>query len=230
MPARAIGDAGAIKRAYQAGLDADGANGGLTSIPIFDNATSNETGGYHYGWFHFALRDRLRQANGGNSDNMVMWRSVRRRPRQERVRSMDGRPTSPTRRTIRSAPRSSRARPKRLASKAATTSRRRRCSSPKRCRSPASRHRSAASSIPSYSNPRHEAGGPLAADILKCQLKPIDREGLRGPVHGGRTRAAEAIFPGGVCDWSKPGVNQTPVVPWASFGPSPKNLVFDVTK
>jgi hypothetical protein len=30
-----------------------------------------------------------------------------------------------------------------------------------------------------------------------------------------------------VCDWSKPGVNQTPVVPWASFGPSPKNLVFD---
>ena len=34
------------------------------------------TGGYHYGWFHFALRDRLRQANGGNADNMVMWRSV----------------------------------------------------------------------------------------------------------------------------------------------------------
>ena len=53
-----------------------GANGGLSSIPLFDNATSNETGGYHYGWFHFALRERLRQANGGNSDNMVMWRST----------------------------------------------------------------------------------------------------------------------------------------------------------
>ena len=46
------------------------------SIPIFDNATSNETSGYHYGWFHFALRERVRQANGGSSANMVMWRSV----------------------------------------------------------------------------------------------------------------------------------------------------------
>jgi hypothetical protein len=38
------------------------------------------------------------------------------------------------------------------------------------------------------------------------------------------------IFQNGVCDWSKPGVNQTGVVPWASFGPAPENLVFDVTK
>jgi len=36
------------------------------------------------------------------------------------------------------------------------------------------------------------------------------------------------IFSGGVCDWTKPGVEQTPVVTWASFGPSPKNLVFNV--
>src|SRR5207249_583725 len=75
VPMRTVGDPNAIKRAYQAGLTL-GANGGLTSIPILDNATSTETGGYHYGWFHFALRERLRQANGGSSDNMVMWRSV----------------------------------------------------------------------------------------------------------------------------------------------------------
>lgn len=37
------------------------------------------------------------------------------------------------------------------------------------------------------------------------------------------------IFPAGVCDWSKPGVNQTKLVPMLSFGPSPVNLVFDVT-
>ena len=35
------------------------------------------------------------------------------------------------------------------------------------------------------------------------------------------------IFPGGSCDFSKPGVNQTRVVPWAAFGPAPENLVFD---
>src|SRR5262245_66019835 len=27
---------------------------------------------------------------------------------------------------------------------------------------------------PVYSNPRHEAGGPLAANVFKCQLKPTD--------------------------------------------------------
>jgi hypothetical protein len=33
----------------------------------------------------------------------------------------------------------------------------------------------------------------------------------------------------GVCNWSKPGVEQTEEIrTWASFGPSPKNLVFDV--
>jgi hypothetical protein len=38
----------------------------------------------------------------------------------------------------------------------------------------------------------------------------------------------KTIFPGGACDFSKPGVNQTRVVPWASFGPATENLVFDV--
>ena len=54
-------------------------------------------------------------------------------------------------------------------------------------------------------------------------------EGLPCDVHAGRNeRASAPIFPGGVCDWSKPGVNQTPVVTWASLGPSPKNLIFSV--
>jgi hypothetical protein len=35
----------------------------------------------------------------------------------------------------------------------------------------------------------------------------------------------KVIFPDGVCDWTKSGVNQVPVMPWASFGPSPKNLI-----
>ena len=32
------------------------------------------------------------------------------------------------------------------------------------------------------------------------------------------------------CDYSKAGVNQVGVVTNASFGPSPANLVFDITK
>jgi hypothetical protein len=83
---------------------------------------------------------------------------------------------------------------------------------------------------PVYSNPRHEAGGPLAANVLKCQLKPIDAKDYRVQFSAAERTRLDAIFPAGVCDWSKPGVNQTTVVPWASFGPSPKNLVFDITK
>jgi hypothetical protein len=40
----------------------------------------------------------------------------------------------------------------------------------------------------------------------------------------------KTIFPSGVCDYTKPGVSFAKVVPWASFGPSKVNLVFDVTK
>jgi hypothetical protein len=83
---------------------------------------------------------------------------------------------------------------------------------------------------PVYSNPRREAGGPLAANVLKCQLRPVDAKDYAVTFTDAEKARLSAIFPQGVCDWSKPGVNQTPVVPWASFGPSPKNLVFDVTK
>jgi hypothetical protein len=83
---------------------------------------------------------------------------------------------------------------------------------------------------PVYSNPRKEAGGPLAANVLKCQLKPIDARDYQVTFSGAERARLNAMFPGGVCDWTKPGVNQVPVVAWASFGPSPKNLVFDSTR
>jgi hypothetical protein len=81
-----------------------------------------------------------------------------------------------------------------------------------------------------YSNTRHEAGGPLAANILKCQLKPVDPREYKTQPSAADLARLKALYPAGVCDWSKPGVNQVPVVTWASYGPSPKNLVFDVTR
>ena len=83
---------------------------------------------------------------------------------------------------------------------------------------------------PVYSNPRREAGGPLAANILKCQLKSIDAKDYQVAFTPAEMTRLKALFAGGVCDWSKPGVNQVPVVPWASFGPSPKNLVFEISR
>ena len=73
IPGRSVGDAGAIRRAYQSGLQ-ESATGGLASIPVFDTTgTFNEDAGYHYQWYHFAMRDRMKSASG-NTDNHVMWR------------------------------------------------------------------------------------------------------------------------------------------------------------
>jgi hypothetical protein len=83
---------------------------------------------------------------------------------------------------------------------------------------------------PSWTNPRFVAGGPIQANRYKCQLKPINLADYAVTFQQpAETARLSSIFPNGVCDYSKPGVNQTGVVPWPSFGPSPDNLVFDVT-
>src|SRR6185369_4177542 len=80
---------------------------------------------------------------------------------------------------------------------------------------------------PSSAFTRYVAGGPIDANVLKCQLKPIDAKDYPSFTPAELQRL-KAVFPGGACDFSKPGVNQTRVVPWASFGPAPDNLVFDM--
>lgn len=219
---RAVGDSGAITRAYQAGLML-GANGGLKSIPIFDNAASNETGGYHYGWFHFALRERVRKANGGSDDTMVMWRNISgNKGREVFDRWMDAyiadtSAISARERVLKNRPADAingcydLATPPRFLPDALPFS---------------SQPISPCSELyPVFSNPRHEAGGPLAADVLKCELKPIEAKDYAVPMTDFERAQLAAIFPAGVCDWSKPGAGQTPVVTWASFGPSPRNRI-----
>ena len=68
------------------------------------------------------------------------------------------------------------------------------------------------------------AGGPLTNDILKCQLKPIDFSEYGVSFSDQEKERLRAIFPDGVCDWSKPGRHQQANATWLSFGPSPVNL------
>lgn len=72
--------------------------------------------------------------------------------------------------------------------------------------------------------PEFVAGALIEVDVVKCQLKPIGMSDYKVPFTPEQVSQLHAIFPDGVCDWSKPGVEQVPVVPWASFGPSPVNL------
>jgi hypothetical protein len=76
--------------------------------------------------------------------------------------------------------------------------------------------------------PEYVAGAPIALDIIKCQLKRVDMSDYKVPFTAQQRARLNDIFAKGVCDWSKRGVEQVKAVPWASFGPSPVNQLFDV--
>ena len=76
--------------------------------------------------------------------------------------------------------------------------------------------------LPKHASPRQVAGGPLAENILKCQLKPLDSADYSRLTFTRRPAgAAERRVPGGVCDWSKPGVGQQEPVSPLTFAAGP---------
>ena len=77
-----------------------------------------------------------------------------------------------------------------------------------------------------FSTPRHVAGAPLANNVVKCQLKPIDWSDYEVSFSTEEQSRLQAVFSAGVCDWSKPGVYQESLQgTWLSFGPSEVNRV-----
>jgi hypothetical protein len=63
---------------------------------------------------------------------------------------------------------------------------------------------------PTYRSPRMVAGGPASNDILKCQLAPLDFSKYKVTFSDAEKTQLRMIYPTGVCDWSKPGVEQLP--------------------
>jgi len=214
---RSVGNAGAIRRAYQAGLNLGG-GGGLSEIPVFDftGIYSEDTTNYHLQWEHFATRERMREANGGTG-NHVMWRAVPatlaldaparvvfdewmeaykadHSRLQQRDRVIRNRPSAAVDGCFVDA--------KTFVAEEQTFS-----------RNPDS---TCNKLMPSYAFPRYVAGGPLAANKLKCQLKAIDPGDYAVSFTAAELARLGAIFPDGVCDWSRRGVEHVGVLPWPS--------------
>lgn len=61
---------------------------------------------------------------------------------------------------------------------------------------------------PRHADPRMFAGGPLSGDVLKCALKPVDPTDYSRPLTARELERLEAIFPSGVCDFSRRGIGQ----------------------
>ena len=62
--------------------------------------------------------------------------------------------------------------------------------------------------FPIYSTVRIEAGAPLAGDILKCKLMPVKLQDYAVAFTPQQAARLFAIFPQGVCDYEKGGVQQ----------------------
>jgi hypothetical protein len=227
IASRIIGDPGAILRTQQSGLQTGG-NGGLATIPVFDvSGIYNEDAAYHYQWFHFALRERMMQANG-DTLNHVMWRGnpvpadaawdtfinwvaaykADQSKASQRQKVIAAKPSNAVDGCWGS--------PSSFIAEQQTLS-----SAP---------NTSCNALFPTWVAPRIVAGGPVAANVIKCALKPVDPADYKVMMAPADITKLRQIFPGGVCDWSRPGPNQTGVVPYGSFGPSPVNLLFDITK
>ncbi len=71
-------------------------------------------------------------------------------------------------------------------------------------------------------SPRTVAGGPLAEDIIKCTLRPIDRQVDGDGLTDALWDRLAAVFPDGVCDWDQPGVGEVERSrTWLDFGDAP---------
>jgi hypothetical protein len=81
---------------------------------------------------------------------------------------------------------------------------------------------------PVFSTPRIVAGESIATDVQKCQLKPLRRSDFLPAVQFTDDQWAQLqkTFPTGVCDWSKPGVDQRPTIPWRTYQDATGKLIY----
>jgi hypothetical protein len=211
---RTVANAEALRIAYQTGRVNSGA-GGLADIPIIDvRGYTDVNVDIHDRFRSFSTRDRLLAANG-HADNHVIWIADRTASivgaphNNEAVLLMDEwlaairsdeDPGAASEKVVRNKP-----------DEAVDT-----CWTPtgERIVEPATFDGPGVCNThyPSHADPRVVAGAAVANDVLKCQLKPIDRDDYSQPLTDAQLQRLEALFPDGVCDYTQPGVGQQPLI------------------
>jgi len=225
--ARSSADPVALRNAYQTGVITFAGNG-LAGVPIIDVRPYRDklaSGDNHLKYHSFSYRERLRIANG-TFENEVILAGPPLKPDVNSpiddyaLTKMDewlttlGKDTSsdPILKKI------VRAKPADLVDS---------CWTPdgERIVEPQTFTGGKCNSLyPTFPGPRMVAGGPLANNILKCQLKAIDPNDYKVPFTDAQKARLSEMFSKGVCDWSKPGVEQQPpVATWQSHMPGAPN-------
>lgn len=202
---RTEADLEAIGVAYASGQTMTG-SGGLRETPILDVRSYNDmSGDFHESYHSFKARARLIKANG-HADNQVMIRGQGAgfAPAQAEAVSKMDRWLDAIAADASSRPKATKVvanRPADLTDGCYTAEGRFIAE-----RAVYGQDTECNRLYPPHSAPRLEAGGPLADDIWKCQLKPIDWNDYKVAFTDAEKARLQKIFPGGVCDWSKPSV------------------------
>jgi len=216
---RAVADPQALRAAYQTGRVTHGGFG-LARIPILDVRGYTDLtakGDVHQKYHSYSLRERLRAANGA-ATNSVMLVSPAGQPGlrvlAHAVTKMDEWLTNLSRDSS-SAPvleKITRAKPADLTDGCFDAA-------GARINEPQNFSGGECNKLyPTFPPPRMIAGGPITNNILKCQLKPIDAADYAVRFSDPERQRLRAIFPSGVCDWKKPGVEQQkPVGTWLQY-------------
>ena len=229
--ARTTADLPALDIAYRAGIVASGKN--LGKLAIIDSRGFDEQG-IHYIWRSFAERARIDAANGGEHGNQVMWRygtgllpATAAQVAAVTLQSLLDMDTWLSNLLI-SAPKetlnSVRTQAQVIAAKPVTTVDHCYLTGDATFSNPVTDMAlcDADPRLAKHSSPRQVAGGALTENILKCQLKPLDpAEYAPATVTPGQLARLNAVFPGGVCDWSKPGVGQQEAISPLTFAAGP---------
>jgi hypothetical protein len=209
VPQRTVADPVAVRRAYRTGRVTYGGLG-LRHMPIIDYRAYNddaENGDIHVRYHSFSMRARLRKANGTARNQVMLVEDQRyglystESPLlQHAILALD--------RWISTGKKPQEGCMTRDANPTFIAER--------QTRNPSTRCEQL---YPSASFPREVAGEDVAADVVKCRLKPVDPADYRAPMSAEELARLRAIFPAGVCDWSRPGVGQRPPDgTWLSYG------------
>jgi hypothetical protein len=83
--------------------------------------------------------------------------------------------------------------------------------------------------VAAYGTPRIAADAPLADDVLQCQLKPLRKDDYPVAFTADQWSRLSKVYAKGVCDYSKPGVDQRGATGWLTFQDAHGKVVYGGT-
>lgn len=211
---RSVGDPIAIRAVYESGLMNSG-GGGLANVPILHSRSYNDAAGdIHDRHRDLTIRARLQEANR-RFDNQVIWVG----PARQGDRASGADLTSLSVDTMNKWLDNIAADPAPLSTEKVVRNKPAEAvdaywdAAGKKFVETATFDGTGGfnTMYPVHSEPRLVAGAPLTNDVLKCQLKPINYAEYKATFTVAQKARMAAMFPSGVCDFSKPGVEQVPL-------------------